>query len=285
MLTVQYLAVDGVRSAVHDTQPNTNSDAVMFVHGNPGPMDDFETLIPAVSELGRVIAIDLPGFGRADHPRDIDFSVAGYARHLAGVIDQLAVPRVHLVLHDFGGGFGLRWAAEHPQRVASITLINTGVMEGYSWHKYAKIWQTPVLGELFQLTAGRQLLKRALDQDNPVPLPWSYVDRVLGYADWAHKRTVLKLYRATRNPDLHFASAKPQLMKLTVPVCVLWADGDPYLPVAFAERQRETFPQAEVHILKGLGHWPFIDDPVAVLAPLLPFLRRQLTGSAQAVHA
>jgi pimeloyl-ACP methyl ester carboxylesterase len=285
MLAVKYVSIDGVRSAVHDSKPDTQSDAVVFVHGNPGPMDDFEALIPATSRLTRAVALDLPGFGRADHPRSFDFTVGGYAHHLGAVLDQLAVQRAHLVLHDFGGAYGLQWASQHPERVASITLINTGVLEGYRWHKFAKIWQTPLLGELFQLAAGPRMLKRALDKDNPVPLPSEYVDRVLGYADWAHKRTVLKLYRATRDPSRHFASFAPALRQLDVPVCVLWGDGDPYLPVVFAERQRETFRNAEVHVLKGLGHWPFIDDPEAVRAQLLPFLQRALASSVQPAQA
>jgi pimeloyl-ACP methyl ester carboxylesterase len=185
-------------------------------------------------------------------------------------------------MHDFGGGFGLQYAALHPTRVASLTLINTGVLQGYRWHKYAKIWQAPLLGELFQLLASPKILKSALDRDNPIALPQDYVDRVMSYADWAHKRTVLNLYRATKNPDHHFARFGDQLRKLDVPVCVLWGGGDPYLPVKYAERQRETFPQAEVHILKGLGHWPFIDDPRAVRAHLIPFLERALEGAPRA---
>ena len=97
----------------------------------------------------------------------------------------------------------------------------------------------------------------------------------------SRKRTVLKLYRATRDPGRHFASFAPALRQLDVPVCVLWGEGDPYLPVVFAERQRETFRNAEVHVLKGLGHWPFIDDPEAVRAHLLPFLQRALASDAQ----
>ncbi|HEX5656124.1 MAG TPA: alpha/beta hydrolase [Polyangiales bacterium] len=278
------VSVAGVRSVVHDTQPGPSSDAVVFVHGNPGPMDDFESIIPAVSELGRVVAMDLPGFGRADHPRDFDFSVPGYARHLGGVLDQVGVRRAHLVLHDFGGPFGLSWAAQYPQRVASISLIGTGIMEGFRWHKYAKIWQTPVLGELFQLLGTAGVLKRALDQDNPIPIPREHVDRVMGYADWAHKRAVLKLYRSARDVSAQLTSLKAALQKLTVPVCVIWPEGDPYLPVAFASRQRETFAQAEVHTLKGLGHWPTVDDPNAVLGPLLPFLKWQLVAPASATR-
>jgi len=55
---------------------------------------------------------------------------------------------VHLLVHDFGGPIALTWAAGHPYRVASVTLINTGVLIGYRWHRLAKPWRTPVLGEL-----------------------------------------------------------------------------------------------------------------------------------------
>lgn len=284
MLTVQNVVVAGIRSAVHDSAPGTDSDAVVFVHGNPGPMDDWECLVPEVSRFARAVAVDLPGFGRADHPYDFDFSVAGYATHLAGVLDQLNVKRAHLVLHDFGGAFGLTWAAARPERCASITLINTGVLSGYRWHRLAKIWQTPLFGEIFQRVTTAKLMKLVVDRDNPKPMPQSFIDRVMGYADWPHRRAVLKLYRATRNPERAFTFSPAQLARLDRPVCVVWGDKDPYLPVVFAQRQREAFPRAEVHELVGLGHWPFIDDPDAVRAIVLPFLRRAVAEPAEAMH-
>jgi pimeloyl-ACP methyl ester carboxylesterase len=272
------VTVSGVRSPVYDSGPVDAGEAVVFVHGNPGPADDWERLAPRAAEFARAVAMDMPGYGRADRPRDFDYTVDGYARHLGGVLDALGVRRAHLVLHDFGGGWGLRWAVDHPGALASVTLINTGVLVGYRWHKFAKIWQTPLLGELFQLTANAALLHRALDHDNPKPLPRSFVDRVMSYTDWGHKRAVLKLYRATRNIDGSFGPLAKGLRRLDVPACVVWGAGDAYLPVSFAEKQKEFFPRAEVHVLEGLGHWPFIDDPDAVERIVLPFLRDRCAG-------
>ena len=135
--------VAGVRSAVYDSDPSRR-EAVVFVHGNPGPMDDWEELIPAVS-FARVVAMDMPGYGRADHSRKFDYTIEGYARYLGALLDQLSVQRAHLVMHDFGGAWGLRWAVDHPDRVGSATFINCGVLEGYEWHAFAKVWQTPLL--------------------------------------------------------------------------------------------------------------------------------------------
>jgi len=284
MLPLKDLRIAGVNTPTYEAGPRDRGEAVVFVHGNPGPSDDWERLAPRAAEFARVVAMDLPGYGRADRPPDFDYTVAGYARHLGALLDELGVTRAHWVLHDFGGSFGLAWAIEQPKSVGSITLINTGILTGYTWHKYAKIWQTPILGELFQMTANAALLHRALSADNPKPIPRAFVDRVMSYADWPHKQAVLKLYRASRDPDRTFGPLIAGVKTLDVPVCVVWGDGDRYLPVKYAEQQREFFPKAELHVLHGLGHWPFIDDPEAVENAVLPFLKAQTAAKRASMN-
>lgn len=275
MLTVQDHLIAGLRTAVHDSRADGSDEAVVFVHGNPGPMDDYEPTIERVDPFARTVALDLPGFGRSERPRRFDYSVGGYARFLGQALDALAVRRAHLVLHDFGGPFGLQWAVDHPQAVASVTLINTGVLPGYRWHKYARIWQTPMLAELFQSVTSRRMLQLALDRDNPRPLPAEFVARIHGYADRGNRQAVLRLYRATRTPrDLD--RLIPALRALDLPACVVWGAQDPYVPVALAARQRDAFPRAQIHVLPGLGHWPMVEDPHQVNAHVVPFLEGQL---------
>lgn len=285
MLPMKDIIVNGVRSVVYDSAPDGSHEAVVFVHGNPGPSDDWEVLAPRAAKLGRTIAMDLPGYGRAEHPYNFDFTVAGYATFLGALLDQLDVQRAHLVLHDFGGPFGLAWAATHRERLASVTLINTGVFRGYKWHKYARIWQTPILGELFQLPSSASFFKRALDADNPKPFPAGFAERVMSYADWPHKRAVLKLYRASRDLGSLQERLLPAGSQFDTPACVIWGEGDVYLPVKYARLQRDVFKNSEVHVLPGLGHWPFIDDPAAVGDVLTEFLQRQLGQVGQVVAA
>ncbi|MFB7716784.1 alpha/beta fold hydrolase [Nocardia sp. NPDC056100] len=275
-LAVTEHIVDGVRCAVHDSDPAGAGEAVVFVHGNPGPMDDWTDLVPPIAGFARVIAMDMPGFGRSERPKSFDHSVTGHARFLGRLLDQLGITRVHLVLHDFGGAWGLRWALDHQDALASLTLINTGALQGYRWHRYARIWQTPLLGELFQLASNPRAMHIALNRDNPKPLPRNYVDRVASFADWPHKRAVLTLYRNTRDPASAFPEQNLGLSADSLPVCVIWGAGDSYIPVRFADQQRKFFPAAEIHIIEDAGHWPFIDDPQAVLTPLEAFLRRQI---------
>lgn len=279
MLSPTNVVVDGVRSAIHDTGPHDQPEAVVFVHGYPGAMDDWESLIPEVSLFARVVAMDLPGFGRAERPRVFDFTVQGYAHYLAGLLETQGIRRAHLVMHDFGGGFGLTWAVDHPDAFASATLIDTGILPGYKWHRPARIWQTPLLGELLQLATNARSLKLVLDHENPRPLPQAFVDRVASYADWQHKQAALRLYRNSKAPDDAFGGLQARLQPLDRPACVVWGAEDHYVPASFAQKQLLAFPRARIHVLPGLGHWPFVDDPDAVRDVVVPFLQEQIGSS------
>jgi pimeloyl-ACP methyl ester carboxylesterase len=273
------VTVDGVRSPLTDLGPRT-SEAVVFVHGNPGSRLDWSELAAATSRFARTVAMDMPGYGHADKPADFDYTVAGYARHLAGALDQLGISRVHLVLHDFGGPWGLAWAAAHPDRVGSLTLFNMGILPGYRWHYMARIWRMPVVGEVVMATATRPVFGLLLNHGNPRGLPKAFVDRMFADFDRDTRRAVLRLYRATSDLDRLTRIAKDALGGLNLPVMVVWGQHDPYLPVRYAERQREFFPRADVKVLDDSGHWPFADNPKAVADAVIPFLRTQFTRVA-----
>ncbi len=281
LVTTRDVRVSGVRSPVRESGPRDATEAVVFVHGNPGSGEDFADLLPPAGDLGRTIAPDMPGYGKADRPRDFDYTVEGYARHLDGLLSETGITRAHLVLHDFGGAWGLAWAAAHPDRVASLTLLNVGVMPGYKWHKFARIWRTPILGELFQLTATRGAFKALVNADNPKPFPDAFLDRMYDDSDWPMKRAVLALYRATDDIGALTERYGNALKPLSLPALVIWGDGDKFLPLRYAEIQKSYF-DAEVHLVPGAGHWPMIDEPARVRELTLPFLKKQLEKSTPA---
>ncbi len=266
----------GVRSPYLECGNRQAEEAVVFVHGNPGSSEDWRDLLGRVGVFARAVAPDMPGYGRADKPKDFDYTVEGYARHLGGILTHLGVSRAHLVLHDFGGPWGLAWAARYPARLASLALVNVGIMPGYRWHSLARLWRTPIVGELFQATTTRFAFGLVLERGNPRGLPKTMVDRMYRDLDRGTKRAILRLYRAT-DPAKMAEALGPVFRQLDVPTLVVWGAADPYVPVSFAERQREFFPSSRIVILEESGHWPFVDDPEAVAAALLPFLLKQVS--------
>lgn len=267
--------VRGVRSPLIDLGARSD-EAVVFVHGNPGSRLDWLELATRVSEFGRAVAVDMPGFGQADKPRDFPYHVGAYAHHLEGVLAHLGVRRCHLVLHDFGGLWGLVWAAHHPHAVRSVALMNTGVPWSYSWHVLARLWRTPVAGELFMACTSRLSFEATVRFREPQKLPRAFINQMYQHLDQETRRVILEVYRRTTDLESLARWLHQALRPLDLPTLVIWGQRDPYLPASLAERQKETFPRAQVHGLANSGHWPFIDAPSIVAEKLVGFLRFHL---------
>jgi pimeloyl-ACP methyl ester carboxylesterase len=276
---IQQIVVDGVRSPVLIGGAGNPREAVVFVHGNPDAGGDWEPLMTRIAEFATVVAPDMPGFGGADMRADQDYTVAGYASHLGGVIEALGIERVHLVAHDFGGPFALTWAAAHTDRVASVTMINTGVPLDYRWHRMAKLWRTPVIGELVMRATTPRIAHFIVRHDNP-GLPDHWVDRIAGHLmPRGTKRAVLRVYRSAR--QRHMDALVEPLRAADLDALVVFGDADVYIPAVQAERQRAPFPRVRVEMLPGVGHWAWLEQPDRVAEFVVPFLRERVGKTAQ----
>jgi pimeloyl-ACP methyl ester carboxylesterase len=272
------VSVAGVRSPTLEAGPEDATAAAVFVHGNPGSVRDWARLVEATGEHGRAVTLDMPGFGDADKPKTFPYTIEGYSAHLDGAMRQLGIEKAHLIVHDFGGPWGLQWAIGHPDAYASAVLVDTGILPGYSWHALAKIWRTRGLGELFFKMTTRPALRSALKRGQPQPLPEEALELFYkANKDKGTQRAILRLYRAS--PPSALEQLAPPLREMNRPTLVVWGAHDPYIKVEYAERQRETFPGAEVVVLEESGHWPMWDAPEEMEAAIVPFLARQL-GSA-----
>jgi pimeloyl-ACP methyl ester carboxylesterase len=297
------IQVEGISTRLLQAGPAGAEEAVVFMHGNPGSADDWEDLIAAVSSAPdrgpvaapdappalavdaapalagtaaqrRALAFDLPDFGETVAAPGFEHDVFSYASFTDAALGVLGVRRAHLVVHDFGGPIGLVWAARHAERLASVTLIDTGILPGYRWHRMARIWRTPVLGELMQAVTFRAGFRRTIAAGEPRGLPREFVEKMYDQYDRRTRKAVLELYRATDDPGTAAAEFSAFMAPKDIPALVIWGEHDAYLPSSYAYRQREAFPSADVHVLPASGHWPFADAPETVQRLLVEFLGR-----------
>jgi pimeloyl-ACP methyl ester carboxylesterase len=277
------IEVKGISTRLLRAGPVDADEAVVFMHGNPGSADDWETLIAAVSGTAgdgaaahprRALAFDLPDFGETNAPDGFEHTVLSYMEFMDAALDALGVRHVHLVVHDFGGPIGLLWGASHAERLASVTLIDIGILPGYRWHRMAKVWRTPVLGELAQAITFRSGFRRLISSQEPRALPREFLDRMYDQYDRRTRRAVLELYRSTDDPGAAASEFSAYMAPKDVPALVIWGEHDPYLPSSYATCQRDAFPSAEIHVLPASGHWPFADSPEIVQRLLVEFLDR-----------
>lgn len=209
-----FVDVAGVRTFVRDE--GSGPVPVVCVHGVPVSSFLWRRLLPELAGRGlRGVAPDLPGLGLSARPAHFDYSWTGLGHHLAATLDALDVDRFHLVVHDIGGPVGFEVAARAPERVASLTILNT-MIEAHTFRRPPpmKPFAWPVLDRLW-LAAGRgpvfRLLMRLTGLSPDSPTTDTEIDvhqRLLFGPDGARAfRRIMRGFETTRAKTDLYASA------------------------------------------------------------------------------
>jgi pimeloyl-ACP methyl ester carboxylesterase len=273
------LAVDGTATRLLESGRRGSPIAVVLLHGSPGSGVDWEDLLPRLgSAANRAIAVDIPGFGHAAEAWGRQPGLDSGVRFLERVLRKLAIRRVHLVAHDIGGPLGLEWAARHPRRLRSATLIDTGLLIGYRHHQLAQITRSPA-GEGFWLQINRASFSAGIQDGQSRPLPPEFVNRLYDDLDRETRCAIIALYRSAGEAYINrFARRQARILARWRgrPALVIWGADDPYLPARMAQSQRSGFPRARIRIFEDAGHWPFVDYRVRTRRLVVPFIRRAI---------
>jgi pimeloyl-ACP methyl ester carboxylesterase len=232
----------------------------LYLHGVPDSSDCWQAFLRRTGG----IAPDLPGFGRSGKPGSLSYTIDEYDRFIERFLDELGLERVSLIMHDWGV-VGLTSAQRLPERVERIVIVDAvPLLPGYRWHRTARIWRTPGVGELAMGTTNRFVLRLLSREGNatPGPMPDDWIDSVLAHFDQGTQRAILRLYRSSP-PDV-LAAAGEGLGRLDMPALVVWGVKDPYVPVRFAADYARALPRAELLELPDAGHWPWLEEPDAL---------------------
>jgi haloalkane dehalogenase len=261
--------IDGI--AYRDAVPDASTELVpaLCLHGFPETSFMWRYVIAALADSGRrAVAPDLPGFG--DSPADPPGTWERQVEAVERLRSALGLERVALVLHDWGGLIGLRWACEHPDAVAALVLSNTGFFPDGKWHGMARGLRTQGEGEE---------LMRAITKDGFAQMMAAVsrgIDATAAAEYWktfesdSGRQGVLELYRSGDFEKLE--SYDGQLGRLGVPTLILWGENDLFAPVAGAHRFKREIPAAEMVVLKDAGHFVYADEPQRCAREVTDFL-------------
>jgi pimeloyl-ACP methyl ester carboxylesterase len=230
---------------------------VLFLHGNPDSADMWSEVISKLKGKYRCMAIDLPGFGRSEAPAEFDATLESEARFVDDLVAALGITEpLNIVGHDFGGHFALAWAIRHPEKVRRVVVSNTSFFSDYKWHWAARLWRTPVLGEMAMAATSEGALARTLKGAAP-KLSDDQLKSTAHLYTPAAKKMALRLYRAA--DPAGFKAWESGLRSLTsnVPTMVLWGDKDPFVDPSYAER----FGARVVHHYPENSHWVPAEAP------------------------
>jgi pimeloyl-ACP methyl ester carboxylesterase len=278
-LNIRHRRVNVGRLELHVAELGSGP-AVLLLHGFPAHWADWEPQMQALAASGfRAIAPDLPGYGESGQlPRVLDYRAGLLATDLAGLIRALGLERAHVIGHDWGGTLAYLLAAQHPELVERLIIINAGhpallqsALRRFeqlrrSW--YIFLFQLPLLPEwLLRRDAAISLCLRSMEvragafSDSDLER-YATAMRAPGVA-----RAALSYYRAAFRAPSRAACAVPQ------PTLVLWGDQDQALSASLLLSGLELHvPHVRVTRFADAGHWLHHDLPEVVNRHLVEFL-------------
>jgi haloalkane dehalogenase len=257
----------------HETPAGTMSyldegvgdEAVLMVHGNPTWSFFYRSVILALRDSIRCVALDHLGCGLSDKPQDYDYSLPNHIANLRGLVDRLGLRKIHLIVHDWGGPIGLGAMLPLGEKLGKVVILNTAAFADTKIPLRIRACRAPVIGEL---------LVRGLN-GFAGPATWMAVTKRLPgpvrdgflfpYDSWANRIAVHRFVRDIPSgkgtaSDSALAGIESSLPKLRErPIRIIWGARDFCFNRHYFERWRAILPEAKADYLADAGHY-LIED-------------------------
>jgi pimeloyl-ACP methyl ester carboxylesterase len=245
--------------------------AVTYLHGYPSSSFDASPLLAHLPGA-RIVAVDLPGFGAADKPRDHRYSIDGAVDAVAAVWSHLGVDSTVVAAHDYSVSVAQELLARRDARIVSVVFMNGGLYP-----------------DLHRPTAGQQAL---LDPDHGASVAAAITEEsfVRGIDGTWGERVPLDVHAATEmyhsmaqsggvammHTLLHYIADRranadrwgAAIDEATVPLTFVWGDLDPVSGAHMIERVEQRRPDARIVRMPDVAHWPPLEAPEVVAAEL-----------------
>ena len=226
-----------------------DGDPVLLLHGWGAQIESFAPVIFALEKYRRVIALDLPGFGKSDTP-DRVWTVHDYKDFTLAFMAAAGIEKTDVLCHSFGGRITILMAAENPEKISKIVFVDSAGIRPkrtlryyfkiYSYKmakRIAKSWRLSAIFKVFGIDVHKKIKNAGSEDYKNLP------DDM--------KKTFINVV----NEDL-----SPYLKKIQSPSLLVWGAEDMDTPLAFAQKMEKEIPDAGLVVLEGAGHFSYLDQ-------------------------
>ena len=271
-----HLVGDGVKMNYVD---HGEGEPVLLLHGNPTWSYFYRNLIKDLSSRGfRCIAPDHVGCGLSDKPQQYNYELEQHINNVESLVGKLGLEDVHLIIHDWGGAIGYGWAVKVPEKVRSVTVLNTAAFLSKRIPLRIALCKLPGMGEFlvrqFNAFAG---LAKDMAVEKPLSpdvakgflYPYNnYHNRI------ATARFVKDIPMRPNHPSwMTLREIEDKLLSLSAkPMQICWGMKDWCFSHHFLDRWKELFPKASILELQNAGHYLLEDETEEVTQQVRTFL-------------
>lgn len=248
------ISIDGYNLNYNDIGEGT---PVLLLHGWGSSTDAFNYITKTFSDRFRMISLDFPGFGKSDMIKE-PWDVEQYCKITLNFIEQLGLKDYIVAGHSFGGRVIIKLAGTGRITPSKIVLIDSaGVLPKRSFKSKVRLYAFKTVKRVLTLPVLRNYTKHTLDRAR----------NYFGSSDYNSAPPVLRqtLVKVV-NEDL-----TPYMPSIKMPTLLIWGENDTATPLSDAKIMEKLIPDAGLCIIKGAGHFSFIDRPYEVNAILNSF--------------
>ncbi|MBI3507526.1 MAG: alpha/beta fold hydrolase [Proteobacteria bacterium] len=265
--------IDGVRTRyVHAGQEHAGTRLpLLLVHGFCGSVYSWRNVIADLAKTREVIAVDLPGFGLADKPRDFDYRLQGLSDWLLAFLDHLEIEKAHWVGSSMGGVLSLLATLKAPERVERLALIGP---VAFVEDQIPGAWRftTPLVGRVTERVLGlislRPILK-GIYVDPAKVTDEAVAEYERPFKSKGGRHAAAEVVRRAMAPEaVAMIRRYPEIRSETL---ILAGEFDKRVKLSSFMKLKKNLPNARLRLLFGAGHVPHEDTPELVLPELQDF--------------
>ncbi len=272
----KYIKVNNVSVYVEEYMPKSygrDTPDVCLIHGLVSSVHSFKPVIPKLAEFARVIALDLPGFGKSEKGTGYLYSYENYAATIAELMEILSVKKITAVGHSMGGQICLYLAKYYPDLISELVLMAPSSYVGRSSIRLRLATYLPLAPLCARFLINRSDLRnifKSVVYDEKHADDESYQIYVTPFKDKAFYQSLIGLIRH-REGDLK----DEDLYGIAHHTLLLWGENDQVVPLSIGERLSTQLSQASFITYPKTGHLLPKEQPEKTLTEMINFLEER----------
>ena len=242
-----------------------NPETLVLLHGFSANKDNWILFTRALDEKFHIIAIDLAGHGDSEKLLTTDYTLITQAERLNTFLTGLGIDEFHIAGNSMGGAISAIFTINHPNKVKSLTLIDSAGVNGQQKSEYFDILEkgsNPLIAKDEDSFEFRMDFTMSQPPFLPWPLRPALLRQAITRADINEKifndiiLTIPLLEKTNFQQSLQTTIAEHKL-----PTLIMWGKEDRVLNVSDVAAFKEIIPNAKVHIFENVGHLPMVEVP------------------------
>lgn len=263
---------------------NPRGTPVVLLHGFGASKENWLPLLPFLARRHRLLIPDLPGWGESHFHFGNIYGIDQQVERIAHWLEHHVPANVHLVGSSMGGAIASFIASRHPQRIATLTLMNAAGVRGSQASEF----------EEGLLKGHNSLVAHTVADVLRMITVVTERNRHLLAAMLGPVMSCMMIPRRHVNTHMfHQLMEHPPLEELPgistissrIPTLVIWGEQDRVLHVSCAGTYQQLIPHAKVKLLRGIGHLPMVEAPAVTARCLRRFWREHARAGIPLAHA